>query len=421
MPSAGSLAAGPATGLHGAVVTHLPASRTPEELSRIGYDDTSWDQPWNLARGQLTTAERMPSVELATGPGPTPLPPGPALDVEGLGFRDPLTGRVLRGDQFLDRRLCSDALAVVQDGRLVHESYRNGMTETDRHVAHSCSKTMTTMMVGIALEEGKLDRACPIREYVPELKPLSAWDAVTLEHVLDMATGVYLEEHYEQPDSMYWRYAEAVGYYRGSSAHGSTLSFVTSELTRTAEPPGVRFDYGSYLTNLLPLALTTVYGVPAVELYEDRIYRHLGAEQPALVNLDPAGNPIVEGQVNLTLRDFVRWGHLLVDEGRAIDGTQVVPRSWVDDTYAHSAARAAAFARGEDGESMPGAEYHNQTWVLEPGRVVSMLGIHGQFCWVDRTTRTMIVGFSSFPVQTHDLLSATMRELWTTIREAVAG
>jgi len=69
---------------------------------------------------------------------------------------------------------------------------------------------------------------------------------------------------------------------------------------------------------------------------------------------------------------------------------------------------------------MPGVEYHNQTWVLEPGRVVTMLGIHGQFCWVDRDTRTMIVGFSSYPVQTHDLLSATQQELWSTVRKAVA-
>jgi CubicO group peptidase (beta-lactamase class C family) len=221
---------------------------------------------------------------------------------------------------------------------------------------------------------------------------------------------------------MYWRYTDAVGYYpRDAQSQGTTLGFATTELTRAVEPPGFRFSYGSYLTNLLPLALTRVYGVPAVELYEDRIYRQLGAERSALLNLDSAGNPIVEGQVNLTLRDFVRWGHLLMDEGRSFTGQQVVPSGWVDDTYAPSADRAAAFARGEYGESMAGVEYHNQTWVLEPGRVVTMLGIHGQFCWVDRESRTMIVGFSSYPVQTHALLSATLNELWSTIRAAAAG
>jgi len=404
------------------VVTFVPASGTPEHLSRIGYDGTTWDHPVHLARGQLTTGERMPSVELDPGPEPVAIPSGPDLDVDRLRFTDPLTGRTMTGDQFLDRRLCTDALAVVQDGRLVHETYRNGMTETDRHVVHSCSKTLTTMMVGIALAEGRLERGAPVADYVPELASLPAWHPVTLEHVLDMATGIDLEEHYEDPGSMYWRYADAVGYYpRPEVVPGSTLGFVTSELTRTAEPPGERFDYGSYLTNLLPIALENAYGVPAVELYEDRLYRRIGAEQPALLNVDSVGRPIVEGQVNLTLRDFVRWGHLLADEGRSLDGTQVVPSAWVDDTYAPSSARAAAFACGAYGESMPGVEYHNQTWVLEPGRVVSMLGIHGQFCWVDRTTRTVIVGLSSYPVQTHDLLSATLAELWSTVRGAVRG
>lgn len=404
------------------MVTLVPPSGTPQDLSRVGYDGTTWDQPQFLARGQLTTGERMPSAEMDAGASSTPIPRGPVLDVGAMTFTDPLTGRAMIGDQLLDRRLYADALAVVQDDHLVYETYRNGMTESDRHVAHSCSKTMTTMAIGIALEEGLLDRSRPIADYVPELAAVPAWEPVTLEHVLDMATGIEFDEHYEVADSMYWRYADAVGYYSGGSrGQGSTLAFATTELTRSAEPPGVRFNYGSYLTNLLPIALANVYGVPAVELYEERIYRHLGAEQPALVNVDSAGNPIVEGQLNLTLRDFVRWGYLLADEGRSIAGTQVIPAAWVDDTYAPSAQRAAAFARGAYGESMPGVEYHNQTWVLEPGRVVTMLGIHGQFCWVDRVTRTMIVGFSSYPVQTHDLLSATRQELWSTVRKALAG
>lgn len=403
------------------MVTLIPPTGTPRELGALGYDDATWDRPWNLSRGQLTTGERMSSVELATGGGPTPWPSGPALDVGALAFADPLTGQPMTGDQFLDRRLYTDALAVVHEGALVYETYRNGMGETDRHVAHSCSKTMTTMMVGIAIEEHLLERSRPIRDYIPELAPLRAWDDISLEHVLDMATGLELEEDYEDPASMYWRYAAAVGYYAGQPDPAGTLGFVVRELTRAVEAPGTRFDYASYLTNLLPIAVANVYGVPAVELYEDRIYRHLGAERPALVNVDAVGNPIVEGQVNLTLRDFARWGHLLADEGCALDGAQVVPAAWVDDTFRPSVARAAAFARGAAAEEMPGGEYHNQTWVLEPGRVVSMLGIHGQFCWVDRESRTMVVGFSSYPAQTHPQLSAALGGLWSTVRAALAS
>ena len=403
------------------MVTHVPATGTPAELAAVGFTGSTWDRPWNLARGQITTSERMPSVELDPGGPSLAIAQGPSLDIDAMTFRDPLGGGALSGRQFLDRRVFSDALAVLQDSRLVHESYRNGVTESDRHVAHSCSKTLTTMMVGIAVDEGRLDPSRPMSSYVPELAEIPAWEPITVQHVLDMATGLDLEEHYERADSMYWRYTDAAGYY-GAPADRQigTLAFAAAELVRTVEPPGTRFNYGSYLTNLLPVALANAYDVPAVDLYETRLYRHLGAERPALLNLDSTGSPIVEGQVNLTLRDFVRWGHLLADDGRSLTGVQVIPSMWVRDTFSPPAENAAVFARGDSAEAFPGGAYRNQTWVVEPGRVVTMLGIHGQFCWVDRESHTMIVGFSSFPDQVNELLIASLHELWSTVRHALS-
>jgi len=77
----------------------------------------------------------------------------------------------------------------------------------------------------------RLDRAQPMATYVPELAAIAAWDRVTLEHVLDMATGLEFDEHYENADSMYWRYTDAVGYYpRDAQSQGTTLGFATTEL-----------------------------------------------------------------------------------------------------------------------------------------------------------------------------------------------
>jgi CubicO group peptidase (beta-lactamase class C family) len=400
------------------MVRYLDPTGTPDALTALGYDGTTWDAPANLPRGQLTTAERMPSAELDPGPGgPAPIPAGEAFDLESVDFTDPLTGRSMRGDQFLDRRLHTDALAVLRDGRLVYETYRDGMTPDDRHVVHSCTKTLTTMMVGIAVGDGLLDICSPVSAYVPELAELPAWDGVTLQHVLDMASGIDCDEHYELRDSMFGRYAEAVGYYtRPDVAGDGARAFLLRELVRRREEPGTRFNYASYLTNLLPMSLEQVYGRSSVELYEERIYARLGAERPALLNLDPTGLPIVEGQLNLTLRDFVRWGHLLLDCGRTLSGDQVVPQDWIAEAFRPDPQRAQAFRAGDYGDVMVGAEYHNQVWLLEPGRTASMLGIHGQFCWVEPETRTMVVGLASFPDQVHPQLSASMRELWRVVR-----
>lgn len=399
------------------MVTFLPPSGTPADLAAVGFDGRTWDRATNLARGQITTTERMPSAELACGTGPTPIPVGERLDVDGLTLTDPLTGRPMSGAQFLDTRLRTDGLAVIHDGRLVYETYRDGMTDTDRHVVHSCTKTLTTMLVGIAVDEVGLDLEAPVSSYVTELAGIPAWDSVTVQHVLDMAAGIECDENYADRDSMYWRYADAVGYYETPGRVGEgALSFAVRELTRRREEPGTRFTYASYLTNLLPVTVERACGRPALELLEDRIYRHLGAELPALMNLDPTGLPIVEGQLNLTLRDFARWGHLLLDGGRTFDGRQVVPEWWIDEAFVPDEGRAAAFARGGYAEVLPGVEYHNQTWLFEPDRLAAMLGIHGQFCWVDPEQRLMVVGMSSFPDQVHPLMTACLSQLWAVAR-----
>jgi CubicO group peptidase (beta-lactamase class C family) len=281
------------------------------------------------------------------------------------------------------------------------------------------------MMVGIAIDEGRMAPGAPIREYVPSLATLPAWAPVTLQHVLDMATGIATEEHYDDPDSMYWRYAHAVGYYgRGQQRSGGAegaLGFVLANLTERSEPPGQRFNYASYLTNLLPYALEHVYGRPALELYEERLYACIGAQADCLVNVDSQGAPIVEGQVNLTLRDLVRWALLYLHRGRNLAGEQVVPPGWIDATISPDTRRRAAFERSEAAARFAQGEYHNQTWIVDPARQrFAMLGIHGQFAYFDLPEQLLIAGFGSFPEQTAPLLGACRDQLWSVITEAIA-
>jgi hypothetical protein len=405
------------------MVAIAPPIGSPRALEAIGYTGSTWDQPAFLPRGQLTTAERMPTAELLPGADAAWIPPGPAFDLTALTFVDPLTGRDMSGSQFLDRRLHTDALLVVHRGKLIYETYRNAMTEHDRHVNHSTTKTLTSMLVGIAVADGAVELTAPMGVLVPELAEIPAWRGVTLQHVLDMSAGLDTEEHYENTDSMYWRYAAAVGYYWSAPEQQiGTLGFAQAELTRRIEPPGWRFNYASYLTNLIPIAIENACGRPALEMLEERIYQHLGAELSALLNVDRQDHPIVEGQLNLTLRDFARWSMPFAREGLSLTGKRVVPSDWIDQTFARSDERREAFLRSESSEvfDFPDVQYHNQAWVLDPGRrTMAMLGIHGQFSYIDLTSDLMIVGYASFPTQTHGVLTASMVQLWAKVTLAV--
>jgi CubicO group peptidase (beta-lactamase class C family) len=402
------------------VVTYVDPTGTPADLASIGYDGTTWDRPWNLPRGQITTTERMPSALLAGGPA-VEWPVGESLDLGAVEATDPLMGRATDVASLLRDRAKNDGVIVVRHGRVVAEAYADGLTPDDHHLVHSCSKTLTTMMIGVAIGEGRLDPASAMHKLVEELRGIQAWSGVTLQHVLDMAVGLDTDEHYEDDDSMYWRYADAVGYYEGvpEERQIGTLGFVTAELTRRVDAPGTRFNYASYLTNLLPVVLERTYGRPAVELYEERLYSRIGAQSHAIVNLDRFANPIVEGQVSLTLRDFARWAYPFMNEGRGLGGLPVVPQEWVDEAFRPDAARRSAFARSDYADALPGGEYHNQAWLLDPeAGTLAMLGIHGQFAFMNRDSGLLVAGMSSFPAQANPLLISTMTEMWRALSGA---
>jgi CubicO group peptidase (beta-lactamase class C family) len=401
------------------MATFASPTGTPAQLERLGFTDRTWDRPWNLFRGHLTMMERMPSAVLS--PGETaPWPKAAPLDLDQIEVLDPLTDRPMTLPQLLDYRLRSDGLMVIKDGRVLAERYAGGMRETDHHVVHSCSKTLTATMVGIAIEEGRLDPRSSVQEHIAELASMPAWDGVSVQHILDMVAGLNTEEHYEDPDSMYWRYADAVGYYGSVGDPAGTLGFVVAELRDRIDEPGSRFNYASYLSNLLPVILERVYGRSAVEVYEEHVYAKIGAEDTAIINVDVHGRPIVEGQVNVTLRDFARWAFPFANGGASLAGEQVVPATWIDETMTSSPERATAFWRGDYAELMPGAEYHNQAWLLDPSEgVMAMLGIHGQFAHYDRPRDLLIVGMSSFPDQANALMMELLDRTWAGITAAV--
>jgi hypothetical protein len=396
-----------------------PAGIPPQDLA-LGMDADTWDRAEFVTKGGLTMHCRMPSAVLRC-PGPVAqLPRGADLALDDLVVRDPLLGRPMAMPAFLDRRLFNDALLVWHRGAVRHESYRNGVGPADHHVVHSVSKTLTTMMVGIAIGEGRLAAQDPVARWVPELAALDAWRGVTLQHVLDMATGIDASEDYSAPDSMFVRYSRAVGFYGGSEAQRiGCREFALRELTVRACEPGSLFNYGSFNTNLLAMALEAAYGEPAVDLYERRLFARIGAESTCLLNLDPKGFPLVEGHVNLVLRDLARWGLLYLNGGRNLAGEPVVPQGFVEATIAPDEACARAFARSESGATYPGAHYRNQTWVFEPRRRFAMLGIHGQFVYFDLPRELMIAGLGAYPVAVSPLLTACRGVLWEAVGAAV--
>ena len=121
------------------------------------------------------------------------------------------------GDVFATN--AADALVVIHGDNLVHESYWNGMDAHRQHIWYSMTKSLVSSIAGILVESGQLDLKKSPSEYVPELKG-SAFDRVTVQHVMDHASGLAFEENYVDPKSdffLYYAPALNLGYLPGAA------------------------------------------------------------------------------------------------------------------------------------------------------------------------------------------------------------
>jgi CubicO group peptidase (beta-lactamase class C family) len=400
-------------------VTESPFSTLLPEFD-IGQQN--WDAPHHLAIGQLQMHHLFKTVALEPSTAPAPLPvSSKPLDLYSMAFADPLrAGLMLDGEQFLNRRLFNDALMVLHRGEVVHESYRNGMQAQDRHVIHSCTKSLCSMLVAMAIDEGKFSRAQPFSDYVPELATLDAWQGVSLQQVLDMQTGIEYSEDYTDPDAHYWHYARAAGYYPplpGEEAIG-VRNWVLQNLNVRVQQPGSCFSYNSCLTNLLGIALENAYQLPLAQLFEENLYQRVGPASEAYFNTDAFGFPITEGQLNLQLPDFARLALLLANDGRNLAGEQIVPQGFCEQLLVPDIRSQNAYQAGTPDPVFPTGQYRDQFWVVNPEqRQFTMLGIHGQFAWYDLQRELLVVGLGSYPQQDGVLMMTVLKTLWQTIAE----
>ncbi|MEM7707371.1 MAG: serine hydrolase [Pseudomonadota bacterium] len=389
--------------------------------AELGINWSNWDAPTHLAYSQRAMA-RFWNTDVIRAPA-TPIPltyAASGLDMDALRIPEPGTERQLSASQLLERRLFNDALLVMSKGKVVHESYRNGMRETDRHVNHSTTKSLTTVLLGMAIDEGLVDPQESVAKYLSELAELRAWQHISVQHAMDMRTGLRYEEHYDDPDCICWSYFRATGYYPPTAdTPPGYYAWIKQHMNDLESEPGYRFNYASPMTNALGLIAEAVYGQSVAELLESRVYQHIGAEQDAWLNLDASGVAVTEGQLSLTLRDFARWASLFLNEGKNLEGAPVVPAAYLRDILSPGAELREAWQRGSYYPLFAEGYYRNQTYVMNgEATQLAMLGIHGQFAMLDVERELLMVGYGSYPDQVGEVLVTSLLTLWTTLCDA---
>ncbi len=298
-------------------------------------------------------------------------------------------GSILEWDEML-ASTHTDGLAVLHRGELVYEEYFGASGPLIRHALMSCNKSMVGLVAEGLIHDGVLDDAALVPTIVPELAG-TAWADATVRQVLDMEIGMVFYEDYMDPTSDVWRFMRSTGMTPGGPDDPPTIADYLVTVEKEGQH-GHAFAYREPNIFVLGWIVRRAAGADLTTLASERVWQHIGAEHDWLYMVDASG---AETTATATLRDFARFGQLVLDGGRVGDA-QVVPSEVIDAIL--QGGDQERFARAGM-ETLPNWSYRSQWWYRHiEGRVCPVArGAHGQMLLIDPANDLVIARFGSAP------------------------
>ncbi|WP_395671023.1 serine hydrolase domain-containing protein [Phenylobacterium sp.] len=308
-----------------------------------------------------------------------------------------LDGRSVSLDDYMRANRVSGVLAI-KNGQIVLEKYGLGRTAKDRWVSFSVTKSITSTLVGAAIQDGKIASLdAPVSDSLPDLKG-SAYEGVTVRQMLTMSSGVKWNEDYADPNSDVARSSLT----RPEPGRNAIVSYL-AKLPRE-RPAGAAFHYNTGETDLVGVMVSQATGKPLAEYLSEKIWRPFGMEQDGAWLVDPSGHERGGCCISMTLRDYGRFGLFMLENGVA-GGRRVLPPGWVAE---------ATSAQIRNGAPDPGYGYF---WWLEPNGYAAK-GIFGQGIYVYPADQLVVVFNSAWPAADEDSAWAAQSAVAAAIRAA---
>ncbi len=212
----------------------------------------------------------------------------------------------------------SSALLVVHEDRVVLERHWRGHEPGTWTNSASMAKTITAILIGIALEEGKIRSLdAPAADWLPAWRS-DARRRITLRNLLQMHAGLKPMGAYEEPfsDASYL-------------ALGTDMRYVVDHV-EAVEEPGRRFDYNNVNFQALGFVLEAATGKRYAEYLSEKLWKPLGAGDAALWLDREGGSARTFGYLFATVTDWAKVGLLLLHHGMW-NGRQIVSREFLEE------------------------------------------------------------------------------------------
>ncbi|WP_370616278.1 serine hydrolase domain-containing protein [Mumia sp. Pv 4-285] len=300
------------------------------------------------AGGRAASPDAAPDAS-AAGTATPPTAVGPEVPGEdwtrtpadSAGF----DGTALRAlDRELDS-LGSSCLVVTRHGELVHEAYFGGSDDQAMGAAFSVTKSFTSLLVGIAADEGLLDLDDRASDYIPQWRRTPA-AGVTIRDLLANVSG------------RHWDFTTD---YQEMAIGAADKTAFAIGLAQDA-PPGTVWRYNNAAIQTLEAVLSRATGTTPAEYAREKLFAPMQMSRTSW-GADAADNTTMFSGINASCLDLARLGVLMLNDG-SWGGEQIVSKEYV----------AAATGRSS---SRLNAAYGLLWWVNRKGPVLGALTATG--------------------------------------------
>jgi CubicO group peptidase (beta-lactamase class C family) len=257
------------------------------------------------------------------------------------------------------------SLLITRKGYIVAEQYYSDQYGQDSlHRIHSCSKSITSAALGIAIGEGYIaDEEQAVMDFFPGYiveNPDPMKDEITIRHLLTMSAGLEWYE-FEYP------YTDERNTYNHWVQSEDLVKFVLDR--PMAYTPGTVYEYSTGFTHLLSAIIWRATGMRTDSFVNEKIFKPLNITDYSWP-VDRNGIPYGGAGIWLKPRDMAKFGYLYLKEG-LWEQNQIVPDAWVEESsLPHIANRF-----------IQGYHYGYHWWVSE-NRYFAAVGYGGQWLYV---------------------------------------
>jgi len=324
---------------------------------------------WNIP--DVYDYQKFPYVTIENSNNPYIIPKKIDTDLFST-FEFDREGETINGLTNLLALTKTNALIVIQNDTIIYENYLNGRNRESLCKSFSASKSILSMLIGIAVDEGDIKSINdPLKKYITDFRNEELGE-ITIKQCLNQTTGI--------------KYDKRMSFFSDKAKFFYTKN--VRELIKGVDlenKPGTKWSTDEYSILLLGAVLENATGESISYYLQEKIWKPIGMEYSATFSIDSKDHKFehVADGLNATAIDFAKIGMLLLKDGKW-NYKQIIPEEWISESVSLNESLKT---------DRYGLNFKYLWWIKRKNGDFHAAGHFGQYIFVSPRSNTVIVRF----------------------------